>query len=351
MNERLLGDAAMDFTPADSPMDSSRVDSPMERALVLEIVRVTEEAARRASRFVGVGDKIAVDGAGTSAMREVLGQTHIRGTVVIGEGEMDEAPMLYIGEQVGLGSPESFEVDIAVDPVEGTTVAARGLPNSVAVIALSERGGLLGAPDMYMEKLVVAPPAAGRVNLEWHLEANLSAIAHSLEREVSDLTIVVLDRPRHEDLIGRIRAAGARVKLIGDGDVIAALAVAMRGTGVHALMGSGGAPEGVLTAAAMKCLGGEIQGKFLPSSPEELLRCQKMGVDPNKVYSTSELAPGREIVFAATGITDGELLQGVRRFSGGLRTHTIAMGYATRVVRFIDSVHLEGQGARVNIRV
>jgi fructose-1,6-bisphosphatase II len=329
MNERLL------------------VDSLMERALVLEIVRVTEEAARCASRFVGVGDKIAVDDAGTTAMREVLGQTHIRGTVVIGEGEMDEAPMLYIGEQVGLGSPESFEVDIAVDPVEGTTVAARGLPNSVAVIALSERGGLLGAPDMYMEKLVVAPPAAGRVNLEWHVEANLSAIAHSLEREVSDLTIVVLDRPRHEDLIGRIRAAGARVKLIGDGDVIAALAVA----GVHALMGSGGAPEGVLTAAAMKCLGGEIQGKFLPSSPAELLRCQKMGVDPNKVYNTAELAPGKEIVFAATGITDGELLQGVRRFSGGLRTHTIAMGYATRVVRFIDSVHLEGQGARVNIRV
>ncbi len=327
------------------------VDSPMERALVLEIVRVTEQAALQASAFVGKGDKIALDAAGTQAMRTTLGETHIRGTVVIGEGEMDEAPMLYIGEQVGLQLPESFAVDIAVDPVEGTTVAARGLPNSVAVIALSEKNGLLGAPDMYMEKLVVAPPAVGRVNLEWHLEANLSAIAQSLERSIADLTIVVLDRPRHEDLINRIRTAGARVKLIGDGDVIAALAVAMRGTGVHALMGSGGAPEGVLTAAAMKCLGGEIQGKFLPANQAELERCIKMGVDPNKIYNTQELAPGKEIVFAATGITDGELLQGVRHFSGGARTHTIAMGYATRVVRFMDTVHLEGEGARVNIRV
>ncbi len=330
---------------------TQRIDSPMERALVLEIARVTEQAALEASRFVGKGDKIAVDGAGTEAMRQTLGETHIRGTVVIGEGEMDEAPMLYIGEQVGLQTPDSFEVDIAVDPVEGTTVAARGLPNSVAVIALSEKGGLLGAPDMYMEKLVVAPPAVGRVNLEWHLEANLSAIAQSLDRPIADLTIVVLDRPRHEDLIGRIRAAGARVKLIGDGDVIAALAVAMRGTGVHALMGSGGAPEGVLTAAAMKCLGGEIQGKFLPANNAELERCKRMGVDPNKIYGTQDLAPGKEIVFAATGITDGELLQGVRRFVGGSRTHTIAMGYATRVVRFMDTVHLEGEGARVNIRV
>jgi fructose-1,6-bisphosphatase II len=331
--------------------DRLTADSAMERALVLEIVRVTEHAALKASRFVGKGDKIAVDDAGTQAMRQILSEIHIRGTVVIGEGEMDEAPMLYIGEQVGLASPESFAVDIAVDPVEGTTVAAMGLPNSVAVIALSEKNGLLGAPDMYMEKLVVAPPAAGRVNLEWHLEANLNAIAQSLERRIDDLTIVVLDRPRHENLIYRIRNAGARVKLIGDGDVIAALAVGMRGTGVHALMGSGGAPEGVLTAAAMKCLGGEIQGKFLPANQEELERCQRMGVDPNKIYSTNELAPGKEIVFAATGITDGELLHGVRRFAGGARTHTIAMGYATRVVRFMDTVHLEGQGARVNIRV
>jgi fructose-1,6-bisphosphatase II len=209
----------------------------MERALVLELVRVTEQAALQASYFVGKGDKIALDAAGTQAMRQTLSEIHLSGTVVIGEGEMDEAPMLYIGEKVGLQSPESFVVDIAVDPVEGTTVAARGLPNSVAVIALSEKNGLLGAPDMYMEKLVVTPPAVGKVNLEWNLEANLSAIAQSLERSIADLTIVVLDRPRHENLIGQIRASGARVKLIGDGDVIAALAVATRGTGGSCLNG------------------------------------------------------------------------------------------------------------------
>ncbi len=323
----------------------------MERALVLDIVRVTETAALSASRLTGKGDKMAVDDAGTTAMRQVLNEMPIHGKVVIGEGEMDEAPMLFIGEELGLKTPNAFEVDIAVDPVEGTHVAAKGLPNSVAVIALSERGGLMGAPDMYMEKLVVGPPAAGRVHLDWPVEANLKAIAHSLERKLEDVVVVVLDRPRHEDLIGRIRACGARVKLIGDGDVIAALAVAVRGTGVHALMGSGGAPEGVITAAALKCLGGEIQGRFLPGDAAELERCQRMGVDPKRVYGVNDLAPGEEIVFSATGITDGELLEGVRRFSGGARTRTIATGYSTRVVRFIDTVHLETEGARVTVRV
>jgi fructose-1,6-bisphosphatase II len=325
--------------------------SEMERALVLEMVRVTETAALSASRLTGKGDKIAVDDAGTTAMREVLNQMPIHGTVVIGEGEMDEAPMLFIGEQLGLRTPSSYPVDIAVDPVEGTNVAARGLPNSVAVIALSEKGGLLGAPDMYMDKLVVGPPAAGRVSLEYPVEANLNIVAQSLDRRIEDVVVVVLDRPRHEDLIRRIRACGARVKLIGDGDVIAALAVAVRGTGVHALMGSGGAPEGVITAAAMKCLGGEIQGRFLPADDAELERCRKMGVDEKRVYGVNDLAPGEEIVFSATGITDGELLEGVRRFSGGARTRTIAMGFSTRVVRFIDTVHLESDGARVTVRV
>jgi fructose-1,6-bisphosphatase II len=323
----------------------------MERALVLETVRVTEAAALAASRWVGKGDKIAVDGAGTEAMREVLNQLEIHGRVVIGEGEMDEAPMLFIGEELGMRGEGSFPVDIAVDPVEGTTVTARGLPNGVAVIAMSERGGLLGAPDMYMEKLVVGPPAVGRVSLDWPVEANLKAIASSLERDVEDLVIVVLDRERHEKLIKEIRRAGARVKLIGDGDVIAALAVAVRGTGVHALMGSGGAPEGVITAAAMKCLGGEIQGKFLPADQPELERCQSMGVDPSRIYATNDLALGEEMVFSATGITDGDLLQGVRIFGNGARTHTIAMGYKTRVVRFIDTVHLLDEGARVTVRV
>jgi fructose-1,6-bisphosphatase II len=283
-------------------------------------------------------------------MREVLNDLDIDGTVVIGEGEMDEAPMLYIGERLG-GHKKSFAVDIAVDPVEGTTVTSRGLPNGVAVIALAEKGGLVHAPDVYMDKLVVPPPAAGRVSLDWPIEANVGALAMSLERDVEDLLIVVLDRERHQPLIADIRRAGARVKLIGDGDVIAALAAAVRGTGVHALMGWGGAPEGVLTAAAMKCLGGEIQGRFIAEDDAQRARLAEMGVSETRIYKTEDLAPGEQIVFAATGITDGDLLQGVRRFGGGARTHSIAMGYASRVVRFIDTVHLENDGARVTVRV
>jgi fructose-1,6-bisphosphatase II len=331
-----------------TPSLSSRTQ--MERALVLDTVRVTEQAALAASRLVGRGDKIAVDAAGTEAMREVLNDLDIDGTVVIGEGEMDEAPMLYIGERLG-GHKKSFAVDIAVDPVEGTTVTSRGLPNGVAVIALAEKGGLVHAPDVYMDKLVVPPPAAGRVSLDWPIEANVGALAMSLERDVEDLLIVVLDRERHQPLIADIRRAGARVKLIGDGDVIAALAAAVRGTGVHALMGWGGAPEGVLTAAAMKCLGGEIQGRFIAEDDAQRARLAEMGVSETRIYKTEDLAPGEQIVFAATGITDGDLLQGVRRFGGGARTSSIAMGYASRVVRFIDTVHLENDGARVTVRV
>ncbi len=320
----------------------------IENKLVLEVVRVTEQAALAASRFSGKGDKHAVDEAGTEAMRKQLNQMEISGTVVIGEGEMDEAPMLYIGEQLGLGG---IEVDIAVDPVEGTNITAKGLPNSVTVIAISEKGGLFHAPDMYMDKLIVGPPAAGKVDLGWPVDANLKALALSMNRNVEDLVIVVLDRPRHEELIREIREAGARVKLIGDGDVIAALAAAIRGTGVHAVMGSGGAPEGVLAAAALKCLGGEIQARFLPADDAERERLREMGGDENKIYHTDELAPGNEIVFAATGITDGDILEGVRFFGGGARTHTVAMGHSTRVVRFIDTIHLMEADARVIIRV
>lgn len=319
-----------------------------EHALVLETARVTEGAALAASKFMGMGDKNAVDGAGTEAMRSLLNSLDIRGTVVIGEGEMDEAPMLYIGEQVGSGQ---YEVDIAVDPVEGTNVTAKGLPNGLAVIAISERGGLMHAPDCYMEKLVVPPPAAGKVNLDWPVEANLNVLAQSLERDVEDLMITILDRERHAELIRRVRAAGARVKLIGDGDVVAGLAVGVRGTGVHALMGSGGAPEGVLLAAACKCLGAEIQGKFVAEDDAMRERFAKMGVKENQIYKTDELASGKQMVFSATGITYGELLNGVRHFAGGARTHTLVMGYASRVVRFIDSVHLEDDSARVTIRV
>lgn len=320
----------------------------IERLLVLEVARVTEQAALRASRLAGMGDKEAVDGAGTEAMREVLSELPIRGKVVIGEGEMDEAPMLYIGEELGQGGPD---VDIAVDPVEGTTITAKGLPNSITVIAISESGGLLHAPDMYMDKLVVGPPAAGKVSLDFPVEANLRIVADSIGYKVEDLSVVILDRPRHEKLIKEVRQAGARVKLIGDGDVVAALAVAARGTGVHVLMGSGGAPEGVLAAAALKCMGGEIQGRFLPHSDGELERLKAMGANEKKIYKTHELAPGKQIVFSATGITNGDILQGVRYFGGGARTHSIVMGYATKVVRFIDSIHLLESGARVNIRV
>ncbi|MDX2005762.1 MAG: class II fructose-bisphosphatase [Meiothermus sp.] len=320
----------------------------IERLLVLEVARVTEQAALAASRLAGMGKKDEVDGVGTEAMRQVLGELPISGTVVIGEGEMDEAPMLYIGERLGQGGPE---VDIAVDPVEGTNITAKGLPNAITVIAISEQGGLFHAPDMYMQKLVVGPPAAGKVSLNFPVEANLRIIADSLERKVDDLVVVILDRPRHEKLIKEVRQAGARVKLITDGDVVAAVAVAIRGTGAHAMMGSGGAPEGVLAAAALKCMGGEIQGRFLPEDDAQKERLVAMGGSADKIYKTHELAPGKQMVFAATGITHGELLEGVRYFGGGARTHSIVMGHSTQVVRFIDSIHLFEKGARVNIRV
>ncbi|MDO4262829.1 MAG: class II fructose-bisphosphatase [Deinococcus sp.] len=331
-----------------NPTEAELRSQQFEHALVLETARVTEAAALAASSWVGMGDKNAVDGAGTTAMREVLGSLNIRGTVVIGEGEMDEAPMLYIGEELGQGE---YEVDIAVDPVEGTSVTAKGLPNGIAVIALSEKGGLMHAPDCYMEKLVVPPPAANKVSLDYSIAENLRIVAEALERDVDDLLVTILDRERHAEHIRQIREAGARVKLIGDGDVIASLAVAVRGSGVHCLMGSGGAPEGVLSAAAMKCLGGHIQGKFIAEDDAQRERFRLMGVEEGRIYKTHELAPGNEIVFSATGITSGDLLDGVRRFGGGARTHTLVMGHATRVVRFIDTVHLEDDGARVTVRI
>ena len=323
----------------------------MERALVLDTVRVTEQAAIAASRVAGKGDSDLVDQAGTDAMRRVLNELDIDGEIVIGEGERDEAPMLFIGEKVGRGGEGAWPVDIAVDPVEGTGITARMVSNSVAVIALAEKGGLFQAPDTYMEKLIVGPPAAGKVDLTWPVAANLSAIAQSLDRAVEDLTIVILDRPRHEDLLKQVREAGARVKLIGDGDVIAALAAAVRGTNVHAVMGIGGAPEGVLAAAAVKCLGGEIQGRFRPRNDGERERLEAMGASAERVYSTQDLAPGDNIVFSATGITDGDILKGVRFFKNGARTHTVSMGYQSRVLRFSDAVHLLGDGARVTVQI
>ena len=323
----------------------------LERALVLDTVRVTEQAAIAASRVAGMGDEDLVDTAGTEAMRRVLNELEIDGRVVIGEGERDHAPMLYIGERVGRGGPDAWPVDIAVDPVEGTGIAARMVSGAVAVIALSERGGLLQAPDVYMDKLIVGPPASGKVDPAWPVAANLQALGASLGRPVSDLTVAILDRPRHERLLGEVRAAGARVKLIGDGDVIAALSAAIRGTNLHAVMGTGGAPEGVIAAAALRCLGGEIHGRFLARDDDERARLEAAGVEEGRTYSTTDLAPGREIVFSATGITDGDLIRGVKFFGQGARTHTVSMGLRSRVIRFSDGVHLLGEGARVHVQL
>ncbi len=328
-----------------------RLGMDMERALVLDTVRVTEQAAIAASRVSGKGDSDLVDQAGVDAMRRILNELPIDGEIVIGEGERDEAPMLYIGEKVGLGGEGAWPVEIAVDPVEGTGIAARMVNNAVAVIAMAEKGGLFHAPDTYMEKLIVGPPAAGKVNLAWPVAANLQNVALSLDRNVEDLTVTILDRERHADLIKEVRAAGARVKLIGDGDVIAALSAAIRGTNVHAVMGTGGAPEGVLAAAAMKCLGGEIQGRFRPRNDEERKRLEAMGANETKIYTTNELAPGENIVFSATGITDGDLIRGVKFFKDGARTHTISLGYKSQVLRFSEAIHLFAEGARVQMHM
>lgn len=352
MTKKTAGDQANRVVNESKPEKTvKRRTMDLERALVLDLVRVTEQAAIAASRVAGKGDSDLVDQAGVDAMRRVLNELDIDGEIVIGEGERDEAPMLYIGEKVGRGGADAWPVDIAVDPVEGTGITARMVNNSVAVIALAEKGGLFKAPDTYMEKLIVGPPAAGKVDITWPVAANLRGVAMSLDRKVEDLTVVILDRPRHEELIKQVRQAGARVKLIGDGDVIAALAAAVRGTNVHAVMGIGGAPEGVLAAAAMKCLGGEIQGRFKPRNDAEKERLEAMGASVDKVYSTHDLAPGKNVVFSATGITNGDILRGVKFFKDGARTHTISLGYQSRVLRFTDAVHLLAEGARVHIQI
>src|SRR5437867_11529292 len=267
-------------------------------------------------------------------MRQVMHSVPIEGTIVIGEGERDEAPMLYIGERVGMangsgrtGAAEGYpQVDIAVDPLEGTNLCATGAPNAIAVLAASNRGGLLHAPDLYMEKLVVGPSSKGAVSLDAPVHENLKGIARSLDRAVEDLVVIVLDRPRHEQLIDDIRATGARIRLIGDGDLSAGIAAAVVGSGVHAVMGTGGAPEGVLTAAAMRCLNGEIFARLVVSKPEHEERCRAMGIsDFKKVYTSKDLAPGNSIIFAATGVTDGTLMKGVRFFGDGIRTSSVIM--------------------------
>src|SRR5271169_6113246 len=312
--------------------------------LAFEMARVVEEAAIAAARTMGQGDRPGSDHAAVQAMRRAFEHVHIAGNIVIGEGERDEAPMLYIGERVGATPPPGLEypaVDIAVDPLEGTNLCATGAANSIAVLAASEAGGLLHAPDCYMEKIIAGPASQGALDIDAPVVDNLRAIARRLERHVMDLVVIVLDRPRHEKLIEDIRQAGARIRLIGDGDLSAGIAAAVRGTGVHAVMGIGGAPEGVLAAAALRCLNGEIQGRLVLKDAAQAERVRSMGVrDLKKVYSTQDLAPGKEIIFAATGVTEGSLLKGVRFSGDGIRTQSLVMTLSTRQVRFIDSVHL-----------
>ena len=305
--------------------------------LFLEFVRVVERAAIAAARTMGQGDRKYADQVAVDAMRKEMESVDIDGTIVIGEGERDEAPMLYVGEKVGKGG---YPVDIAVDPLEGTNLCATGAPNAIAVLAASEKSGLLHAPDIYMEKLVVGPSSKGKVDINAPVEDNLKVIAKSLDREVHDLVVIVLDRPRHERLIADIRKAGARIRLIGDGDLSAGISAAVVGTGVHAVMGTGGAPEGVLTAAAMRCLNGEIQAKLVLTKESDRERLKRMGIpDIDRVYRTEDLAPGKSIIFAAAGVTDGALLRGVRFFGDGTRTHTLVMTTMPHQVRFIDTIH------------
>ncbi|HEY1472218.1 MAG TPA: class II fructose-bisphosphatase [Candidatus Acidoferrum sp.] len=320
----------------------------MEEQLSLEFLRVVENAAIAAARTMGFGDGHKSDEAAVEAMRKTMDQVEMDGTIVIGEGERDQAPMLYIGEKVGLAThaPKSLfpSVDIAVDPLEGTNLCATGAPNAIAVLAVSERGGLLHAPDLYMEKIIVGPSCKGAVDLDAPVAHNLQAVADRLDRDVEDLVVIVLDRPRHEQLIADIRAAGARIRLIGDGDLSAGISAAVIGTGVHMVLGTGGAPEGVLTAAALRCLNGQILARLVVSKPEHQQRLEKMGVrDPKRIYDTADLAPGKKMIFACSGVTDGNLLKGVRFFGDGVRTSSMILTLDERQVRFIESVHLENR--------
>ena len=319
----------------------------MDSDLSLDFLSVVEQAAIACAHTMGQGDRHKSDQAAVEAMRHCMDSVPIDGTIVIGEGERDEAPMLYIGEKVGIAHKATAKqvafpkVDIAVDPLEGTNLCATGAPNAIAVLAASDEGGLLHAPDLYMEKLVVGPSAKHAVSLDAPVAENLRAIARCLERDVEDLVVVVLDRERHTKLIDDIRKTGARIRLIGDGDLSAGIAAAVVGSGVHAVMGTGGAPEGVLTAAAMRCLNGEIYARLVITKPEDEERCRAMGItDPKRIYRSKDLASGERIIFAATGVTDGTLMRGVRFFGDGTRTTSIVMQTYQHQIRFIDSIQV-----------
>ncbi|MBI5183456.1 MAG: class II fructose-bisphosphatase [Nitrospinae bacterium] len=310
----------------------------MDRNLALEAVRVTEAAALASARLMGLGDEKKADQAAVDAMRKAFNGVKIKGTVVIGEGERDNAPMLYIGEEVGSG--DSPEVDVALDPLEGTNICATGGPNAISVIAIGKKGSFLHAPDTYMEKIAVGPKAKGAINLNKSPSENLKAIAAAYNYYIEDLTVVILDRPRHENLIKEVRRCGSRIKLIKDGDVSAGMATAIPNSGVDVLMGIGGAPEGVLAAAALQCIGGDMQGRLKPQNDQEAKRAKDMGIkNLDKIFTIDELANGDDIMFAATGVTNGDLLKGVRFFSGGADTHSIVMRSKSRTIRFIEAKH------------
>jgi fructose-1,6-bisphosphatase class II len=308
----------------------------MDRNLALEAVRVTEAAALNCARWTGRGDEKAADQAAVDAMRKAFDALAIDGTVVIGEGERDEAPMLYIGEKVGSGGPK---VDIALDPLEGTTICATGAPNALAVIAMADGGNLLHCPDTYMAKIATGPQGRGVVDLDKTPTQNLHALAEAKRCNVEDLTVIILSRPRHEAIIQEVRKAGARIRLIGDGDVSAAIATTKPETGIDLLLGVGGAPEGVLAAAALRCVGGEFQGRLAPRNDEEIERAKKMGVtDIKRKFMIDELAAG-DVMFAATGVTDGDYLHGVHFFPGGATTQSVVMRSKTKTVRVINASH------------
>lgn len=311
----------------------------MDRTLSLEFARVVEAAALCSGRLLGRGQKDAADGLAVDAMRQAFDSVRISGTVVIGEGEIDEAPMLYIGEHVGAGGPE---VDIAVDPIEGTNLIAKGQNGAIAVMAIAEKGGLLHAPDMYMEKLCVGPRGAGAIDITKSLTENIKNVAAKMERNVDEITLVMLDRERHQGLMKEAREVGARIMLISDGDVNPAMECCIEGSGVHMVVGTGGAPEGVLAAAALKCVGGDMQARLKPETEEEIRRCHEMGIaDVNQVLTLNDLVRTDDVIFAATAITRGNLLNPIQYFPGGARTHTIVMRSKTGTVRFLDTVHMD----------
>ena len=310
----------------------------VERELALELARVTEAAALAAARWLGRGDKIAADDAAVTAMRVMFDTVQFDGIVVIGEGEMDEAPMLYIGEKVGMGVPPL--VDVAVDPLEGTNIVAKGGTGALAVLAVAPRGALLHAPDMYMEKIAVGPRCRGRVSLEVPVRENLHEVAKALDKSIREVTVVILDRPRHQQLIEEVRSTGSRIKLISDGDVSPAVAAAYEDSGVDILMGIGGAPEGVISAAALRCMGGDFQGRLWPEDESEIERAKSMGInDINQILTIDDLIKSEDVFFSATGITDGDLLRGVRYFSGKAVTHTLVMRGLSGTIRYIQATH------------